>query len=107
MHLMSMVNKQLNFLFPYTPSFICHQIYDADVIRYAILPIGQLSEKAQESRNKDYKIYRQHHTRKNSRINTNEDLLHVLLILSDPLISTIKLLPKKKKKTYQMKLNRY
>lgn len=41
-------------------------------------------------------MYRQHHTRKNSRINTNEDLLHVLLISSDPLISTIRLLPKKK-----------
>jgi hypothetical protein len=41
-------------------------------------------------------MYRRHHTRKNSRINTNKDLLHVLLISSDPLISTIRLLQKKK-----------
>ncbi|XP_025414995.1 uncharacterized protein LOC112686776 isoform X2 [Sipha flava] len=81
----------------YMPSSL-HKIliHGADVIRYAVLPIGYLSEEAQESRNKDFKMYRRHHTRKNSRINTNKDLLHVLLISSDPLISTIRLLPKKK-----------
>ncbi|KAE9522337.1 hypothetical protein AGLY_017283 [Aphis glycines] len=50
----------------------------------------KVSEEAQESRNKDYKQYREHNTRKNSRLNTNEDLLHILLISSDPYISSIR-----------------
>lgn len=90
-------------------------VHGADVIRYAILPIGnlifyllkiifiiisyiklcfviilgQLSEEAQESRNKDYKRIREHHTQKSSRKNTNEDLFHILLVSSDPHISSI------------------
>jgi len=36
-----------------------------------------------------------HHTRKNTRVNTNEDLLHALLTSLDPLISTLRALPKK------------
>jgi len=43
--------------------------------------------------NKDYKIYREHHTRKNSRLNSNEDLFHKLLISSDPVISSIRNIP--------------
>lgn len=38
------------------------------VIKYSLMPMGYLSEEAQESRNKDYKIYREHHTRKSSRL---------------------------------------
>uniref|UniRef100_A0A2S2PYH0 Uncharacterized protein n=1 Tax=Sipha flava TaxID=143950 RepID=A0A2S2PYH0_9HEMI len=88
----------------YMPSSV-HKIliHGADVIRYAVLPIGHLSEEAQESRNKDYKMYRRHHTRKISKININKDLLHVLLISSDSLISSIRLFPKKKKITRLIK----
>jgi len=47
--------------------------------------------------NKNYKVYREHHTRKNSRLNSNEDLFHNLLISSDPVISTIQNIPSVKK----------
>lgn len=57
---------------------------------YAILPIGQLSEDAQESRNKDYKKFRLHHSRKCSRAATNEDVFHTLLYTSDPYISSLR-----------------
>jgi len=57
------------------------------VIKNALLSIGQLSEEAQESRNKDYSNFRENHTRKISRLSTNTDLMHVLLISSDPVIS--------------------
>ncbi|KAJ4429838.1 hypothetical protein ANN_22042 [Periplaneta americana] len=55
-----------------------------------MLPIGQLSEEAQEARNKDIKRFREHHTRKNSRINTVTDLVNNLLVSSDPLISSLR-----------------
>jgi hypothetical protein len=65
-------------------------IHGADIIRAAIVPIGQLSEEAQESRNKDFKRFRANYTRKSSRKLTNEDLLNILLISSDPLISSLR-----------------
>lgn len=64
-------------------------IHGSIVIKYALLPIGQLSEEAQESGKKDNLRYREHHSRKSSRINTNSDLIHYLLISSDPLISSL------------------
>jgi hypothetical protein len=62
-------------------------IHGSEVIKNAVLPIGQLSEEAQEAKNKDFKFVREHHTRKISRTSTNEDLLHYLLLFSDPIIS--------------------
>jgi hypothetical protein len=47
-------------------------------IQYAFLPIEQLSEEAQESRNKDYSNFRENNTRKMSRISTNTDLTHAI-----------------------------
>lgn len=58
--------------------------------------IGELSEEAQESRNKDFKRIREHNTRKISRICQNEDLIHMLLISSDPYISSLRSIPTKK-----------
>jgi hypothetical protein len=60
------------------------------VIRYALVPIGQLSEEAQEARNKDYIRCREHHSRQNSRINTNTDLFNFLLVTSDPKITALR-----------------
>lgn len=57
---------------------------------FSMLPMGHLSEDAQESRNKDYKNYRLNHSRKNSRIATNEDVFKRLLCTSDPYISSIR-----------------
>lgn len=73
-------------------------IHGAKIIQYAILPIGQYSEEAQEARNKDVRNYRLYHARKCSRTSTMEDMFHMLLISSDPFISSFqKLKPKKGK----------
>lgn len=64
--------------------------HGADVIKSLNLPIGLYSEEAQEARNKDFKRIREHNTRKMSRIDTNEDLIHGLLISSDPIISSLR-----------------
>ncbi|XP_028146043.1 uncharacterized protein LOC126891809 [Diabrotica virgifera virgifera] len=81
----------------YMPSSV-HKIllHGAIVIKEAILPIGQLSEEAQESRNKDLKSFREKHTRKISRISGNQDLLNRLLITSDPVISSLRQYPLRK-----------
>ncbi|XP_037024136.1 uncharacterized protein LOC119066024 [Bradysia coprophila] len=65
-------------------------IHGADIINSLVLPIGVYSEEASESRNKDFKNIREHHTRKMSRVLTNEDLIHGLLVSSDPLISSLR-----------------
>lgn len=62
-------------------------VHGHDIIKHCIIPIGQLSEEAQESRNKDYRNYRERFTRKISRLHTNTDLINRLLITSDPIIS--------------------
>ncbi|XP_022167164.1 uncharacterized protein LOC111031499 [Myzus persicae] len=65
-------------------------IHGTDVIRSALLPIGQLSKEAQEARNKDFRNIRQNSTRQINRILQNEDLGHMLLVSSDPYISSLK-----------------
>lgn len=61
-------------------------IHGKEIISAAMLPIGFLSEEAQEARNKDYRKYRLDHSRKCSRISTNEDVFHMLCTSSDPYI---------------------
>lgn len=63
-------------------------LHGADIIKSAVLPIGMFSEEALESRNKDFRRYREFQTRKFSRTVTMTDLLHTLLYTSDPLISS-------------------
>lgn len=62
-------------------------IHGPEIIKYALLPIGQLTEEAQEARNKDFKFYREHFSRKCSREKCNLDVLNRMLITSDPLVS--------------------
>lgn len=69
------------------------------IISSCILPIGNFSEEAQEARNKESRQYRELFTRKTSRVDTNIDLLHRLLITSDPLIASLRLPPKTKRST--------
>lgn len=70
--------------------------HGADLIQHFDLPIGNFSEEPQEARNKDFRKIRESHSRKNSRQNTNEDILHWLLISSDPVISSLRtVFPKK------------
>lgn len=73
-------------------------LHGADIIDSFELPIGNFSEEAQESRNKDFKRIRANHSRKTSRAHTNEDIIHWLLISSDPVISSIRTTYPKKKK---------
>lgn len=71
-------------------------IHGADVIAVALLPIGMLSEEAQEARNKDFRRYREKRCRKTSRQNNNQDLINIFLTSSDPIISSMRsVLPKK------------
>lgn len=71
-------------------------LHGADLMKHFDLPIGMYSEEAQEARNKDFRNIRENHSRKNSRTNTNEDILHWLLISSDPVISSLRtFFPKK------------
>lgn len=63
-------------------------IHGADIANVAIVPIGKLSEEASEARNKDFRKYRESHARKTSRVNNNQDILNMLLLSSDPYISS-------------------
>lgn len=66
-------------------------IYGETIISNFSIPIGQLSEEASEARNKEFREYRKMHSRKMDRVKTNEDVLHQLLISSDPVISNLRL----------------
>lgn len=70
------------------------------IVSTAILPIGLLSEEAQEARNK---YIREHNTRKCSRTATNEDLFKKLLT-SDPLITSLRKEQPRKSGSYPPKM---
>ena len=59
-----------------------------EIIAVFSLSIEQLSEDALEAKHKDVRINRLHHTRKFSRVSSNTDLLRMLLLTSEPLISS-------------------
>lgn len=67
------------------------------IIDSCILPIGQLSEEAQEARNKHNRKFRELFTRKTSRMDTNKDLINRLLLTSDPFIASLRVPPKTKR----------
>lgn len=73
------------------PSTVHKILYHGEkIIQHSMIPIGDLSEEAQEKRNKDYRFFREHNTRKMSRCFTNEDLLTILLCSSDPYLFNIR-----------------
>lgn len=72
-------------------------IHGSEVVDHSLVSIGELSEEAAESCNKLFKQFRRDNTRKMSRVVTNTDLLHRLLLNSGPLISSLRKLPQKKK----------
>lgn len=76
--------------------------HSSEIISYFMLPIGQLGEEAQESRNKDIKRYREFHSRKFSRMENMQDMFCNLLVSSDPLISSMKKSDSKKLKKYPL-----
>ncbi|GBL72341.1 hypothetical protein AVEN_115281-1 [Araneus ventricosus] len=65
-------------------------IHERQIVEHTILPIGQLSEEAQEARNKDFKKIREQFSRKFSRQIALEDVIHMLLITSDPVITKLR-----------------
>ena len=77
--------------YPMRPSLHKVLIHGARVVKALPLPLGHLSEEAQESRNKDIRAYRLGHARKNSRENTLGDQFRFLLVTSDPVISSASL----------------
>lgn len=87
----------------YMPSTV-HKllIHGADIIASnAIVPIGSLSEEASEARNKDFRMFREHNSRKKSRQASNEDILNMLILSSDPLITAMRpTLDAKKKQAF-------
>lgn len=63
--------------------------HSCEVINFFhLISVGMLSEEALEATHKVIRKNRLNHTRKNSRANSNADLLNHLLISSDPLISS-------------------
>jgi len=72
-------------------------VHAPDVINYALVLIGELSEEAAESKNKDTKMFRRQQTRKTSRIDTNTDLMHRLLLSLDLYVIGQRKLPHSKK----------
>ncbi|KAJ8715499.1 hypothetical protein PYW07_009981 [Mythimna separata] len=62
----------------------------------ALLSIGLLSEAAAEARNKHFRMYRYNFARKFSRIDCNADVMNRLLLSSDPLLTSLRLKPKKR-----------
>lgn len=76
----------------YMPSSV-HKllVHGADICQhFSFIPIGMMSEEASEARNKDFRSIREKHTRKIGRVQTNEDIIHQLLISSDPYITNIR-----------------
>lgn len=70
-------------------------VHGSEIIKSCKIPIGQLSEDAQEARHKDCRRFREFHTPKISRESTNKDLLRMLLISSDPVVNSFRTNPQK------------
>lgn len=81
---------------PITPTVHKVLSHGKDIIENSILPLGELTEEAQEARNRDVKQYRLFKTRKCSKLAQNSDLMQHLLLSSDPVLYNIrtKWLPK-------------
>lgn len=76
--------------YPMSPTL--HKVlrHGAEVIKHALLPIGQISEEAAEARNKHIRQYRLNYSRKFSRVECNMDVLNRLLLTSDPLLTSMR-----------------
>lgn len=64
-------------------------IHGSSIIEWSPLPIGQMSEDAQEARNKEIRQYRERFARKSSRTVTMQDVFNCPLVTSDPFISSM------------------
>lgn len=72
---------------PTVHKVLCHgQI----IIESNILPLGELTEEAQEARNRDFKHVQLFSSRKCSRQSQNEDIFNNLMLSSDPVLSSMR-----------------
>lgn len=72
--------------YPLSPTAHKLLVHGSTILKHAILPIGMLSEEAQESRNKSIRKFRENHARKFNRLTNIEDIFKRLMITSDPVI---------------------
>jgi hypothetical protein len=84
----------------YRPTMHKVLIHGPTIVKYAILPIGQLSEEAAEARNKHFRLYRLNYARKFSRKQCNRDVLNRLLLTSDPYLSSSRRMPTRRRKPF-------
>lgn len=73
-------------------------LHGSKIIESLKLPIGWLSEEPQEANNKIFRQARAKNSRMSERKLTNKDIMHQLLISSDPLISSLRIKEDRKKK---------
>jgi len=96
---------RLHYLFKNTGGSTCQPVFTKYWSMEPILflvpfcLLGNCGEEAQESRNEDSKYFRSH-SRGTSRSSTKEVVFNLLLISSNPLISSFRKLPQKANKTY-------
>ena len=62
-------------------------LHGSQAIEIAVLPIGMLSEEAQESRNKDFRKFRTSKSRKTSRKDNLQDVFNQMILTSDPVLT--------------------
>lgn len=91
---------------PLTPTVHKIRIHGPFIIDNFLVPIGILSEEAQEARHKYFKKYRRNFSRMLSRADSNRDIMNRLTLTSDPsLISNrIQRVPDEKHRTDVLEL---
>ena len=72
------------------PSVHKYLIHGSDIILEIGYPMGWFSEEPQEASNKIFRKARLHFSRMYQRDKTNEDVLHYLLLSSDPLLASLR-----------------
>lgn len=85
---------------PMSPTVYKILLHGPTIIAHALLPIGQLSEEAAEARNKHFRVYKERFSRKCSREACNMDIINRLLLSSDPLLTNVRPVPRKKSKPF-------
>jgi hypothetical protein len=77
-------------------------MHGGQIISHSIVPLGMLSEEVTENANKNYKFNRMHHARLDSREHNILDVFNRSMDCSDPLISSISLEKRIKRKTKEL-----
>ncbi|XP_011872388.1 PREDICTED: uncharacterized protein LOC105564550 [Vollenhovia emeryi] len=75
--------------YPMPPTVHKILMHSGQIIRNSAFPLGMLGEEASEARNKNYKNFREFHSRKHSRIANLTDMFNRALDSSDPVLSTM------------------